>query len=100
MLEVCEELNDPDTALCTRIERDFLRSLLGGCSTPISALAEIEAGELFFEGNVLSPDGSHKASIERILPIDKAINIGREASAELLENGGQEIMEIIQHATK
>ena len=100
MLEVCEELNDPDTALCTRIERDFLRSLLGGCSTPISALAEIEAGELFFEGNVLSPDGSHKASIERILPVDKAINIGREASAELLENGGQEIMEIIQHATK
>jgi len=100
VLEVCQDLNDPDTALCTRIERDFLRSLLGGCSTPISALAEIEAGELFFEGNILSPDGNHKASIERILPVDKAINIGRDASAELLENGGREIIDIIQHAAK
>src|SRR5580698_11050313 len=27
---VCQPLNDPDTALCTRIERDFLRGLLGG----------------------------------------------------------------------
>ncbi|HEV2355585.1 MAG TPA: hydroxymethylbilane synthase, partial [Puia sp.] len=36
----CEALNDPESALCTKIERDFLRTLLGGCSTPISALAE------------------------------------------------------------
>jgi hydroxymethylbilane synthase len=100
VLEICQSLNDPDTALCTRIERDFLRSLLGGCSTPISALAEVEAGELFFEGNMLSPDGRQKASIERILPIDKAVNIGRDASSELLENGGREIIDIIQHAAK
>ena len=38
--DTCNALNDRDTALCTKIERDFLRALLGGCSTPISALAE------------------------------------------------------------
>jgi hydroxymethylbilane synthase len=58
--EACQPLNDADAALCTQIERDFLRALLGGCSTPISALAEIEDGELYFIGNVLSPDGRSK----------------------------------------
>ena len=38
--EACSHFNDERTALCTKIERDFLRALLGGCSTPISALAD------------------------------------------------------------
>ena len=38
-LHACIHFNDIRTALCTRIERDFLRTLLGGCSTPISGLA-------------------------------------------------------------
>ena len=42
----CQTFNDEDTALCTKIERDFLRTLLGGCSTPISALATIRNGEI------------------------------------------------------
>src|SRR5258706_1158402 len=38
--DVCNKFNDEETALCTKIERDFLRQLLVGCSTPISAYAE------------------------------------------------------------
>src|SRR5438046_7297508 len=40
--EACQSFNDIETALCAKIERDFLKTLLGGCSTPISALAVIE----------------------------------------------------------
>jgi hydroxymethylbilane synthase len=98
--EKCLLLNDEATALCTKIERDFLRTLLGGCSTPISALAEIEEDELFFRGNILSLDGKQKQEIEKILPIDLATNIGKEAAMELLQNGGQEIADIIRNATK
>jgi len=96
----CQVLNDADTALCTRIERDFLRTLLGGCSTPISALAEIEADELYFRGNILSPDGKHIASIEKILPKGICDRLGSEAAAELLENGGREIIALILHEGK
>src|SRR5690606_34545087 len=45
-LASCANFHDPDTALCTGIERDFLRALLGGCSTPISALARTENGQV------------------------------------------------------
>src|SRR5690606_9620862 len=59
-LEAWKKLNDRDTALCTAIERGFLRGLLGGFSTPVGALARIREGRVFFKGNIFSPDGIHK----------------------------------------
>jgi hydroxymethylbilane synthase len=97
-LRVCEALNDPDTALCTKVERDFLRTLLGGCSTPISALAEIEDGDLYFSGQLLSLDGHRKVEIEKILPMEKADGIGRIAAHEVLNRGGQSIADEIRAA--
>lgn len=99
-LEACEPLNDSNTAFCTKIEREFLRALLGGCSTPISALAEIEDGDVYFRGQILSLDGRQKVEVERILPIEKADYIGTEAAEELLANGGREIADSISHASK
>jgi hydroxymethylbilane synthase len=92
----CQSFNDPETALCTKIERDFLRTLLGGCSTPISALAEIEDGDVYFSGQLLSLDGRQKVEIEKILPVEKAGSIGKTAAGELLENGGKEIADSIR----
>jgi hydroxymethylbilane synthase len=71
-----QSFNDPDSVLCTRIERDFLRTLLGGCSTPISALAEVKDGSVHFRGNILSPDGKHKVEIERTVAIKDAPGLG------------------------
>ncbi|HEY4287728.1 MAG TPA: hydroxymethylbilane synthase [Puia sp.] len=94
----CQPLNDEETALCTRIERDFLRTLLGGCSTPISALAEVEDGDVYFIGELLSIDGRQKVAVEKILPVEKADGLGRAAAKELLENGGKAIVEGINAA--
>ena len=96
--EACQPFNDEHTALCTAIERDFLRALLGGCSTPISALASIINGEVHFEGNILSLDGKEKANIEKTIAINNSNNLGVIAAKELLENGGQSIADNIQNA--
>jgi hydroxymethylbilane synthase len=69
---------------------------LGGCSTPISALAQVEDGEVYFSGQILSPDGKQKAEIEKILPADRAHQLGRLAAGELLERGGQAIADSIR----
>ena len=95
-LSACQPLNDADTALCTKIERDFLRTLLGGCSTPISALAEVEDGDVYFAGELLSLDGRQKVALEKILPVEMAETMGRTAAEELLDNGGKAIVEAIK----
>jgi hydroxymethylbilane synthase len=98
--EACRNFNDETTALCTKIERDFLRTLLGGCSTPISALAVIKNNMLHFKGNILSLDGSKKVEVEKTVAIHEADNCGNAAALELLANGGKEITEEIRHASK
>jgi hydroxymethylbilane synthase len=96
----CAHFNHADTALCTKIERDFLRKLLGGCSTPISALAEVRNNQLHFRGNILSLDGKEKTEVEINLPVAEAKGLGIKAAKQLLKNGGQTIADSIQNAEK
>ncbi|MEP6711215.1 MAG: hydroxymethylbilane synthase [Ferruginibacter sp.] len=97
-LNAGSKLNDTDTGICTKIERDFLRELLGGCSTPISALAQIHNEEIFFQGNILSLDGSQRIAVERTVDVADAKNAGSLLAQELLNNGGKDIAESIRNA--
>lgn len=94
----CQLFHDFDTALCTHIERDFLRGLMGGCTTPISALATIQNRTIHFSGNLLNLDGSKKVSIEKVIAPEKSITAGADLARELIENGGKEILEEIKNA--
>ena len=99
-LHACLHFNDDQTALCTKIERDFLRALSGGCSTPISALASVTNNEVCFKGNILSVDGTEKVDVEKTVVVDGAGNLGKAAAEELLNKGGKKIAEQIRHAAK
>jgi hydroxymethylbilane synthase len=99
-LEACQNFNDESTALCTLIERDFLRALLGGCSTPVSALAVIKGDIIHFKGNILSLDGRKKTAIEKTIAKHESAGFGKIAAEELLTNGGKEIAEEIRHAVR
>lgn len=96
--EATHQLNDTATAICTKIEKDFLRVLMGGCTTPISALAVIQGNTVHFRGNVLSLDGKQKAEIEKIVPVSETVALGEQAADEVLQKGGAAIIESIRNA--
>ncbi|MDO9373528.1 MAG: hydroxymethylbilane synthase [Ferruginibacter sp.] len=98
--EACQYFNHMETALCTKVERDFLRALLGGCSTPISALAVVKADEIYFRGNIISVDGKEKVTIEKTCSLVEATEFGRTAAEEILQNGGDKIAEAIRNGAK
>lgn len=85
-LESCQSFNDEATALCVKIERDFLSALMGGCSTPISALAAIKNDEIFFSGNIVSPDGGDLTEVHLQKEIGKSEGLGEEAARQLFAN--------------
>ena len=97
-LNACKVFNDFETAICTKIERDFLRTLLGGCSTPISALAQIIEGQIYFKGNILSVDGKEKVDIEKNITLNNSEDAGCFVAKELLQMGADKIVNAIQHA--
>jgi hydroxymethylbilane synthase len=101
VLDATATINNPSTSICTKIEREFLRTLLGGCSTPISAFAEIKNEHVFFKGNILSLDGKEKAEVEMIEPIEfSKQDLGIKAAQKLLDNGGLVIAEKIRNTAK
>lgn len=95
--QLCKQFNHHNTALCTEIERDFLKALMGGCSTPISAYATIENNTVFFEGSILSVDGTEKVSIAKQISSSEAQGFGKHMAEELLKNGGAAIAEKNRH---
>jgi hydroxymethylbilane synthase len=98
VMDSCSFLNHTETAICTAIEREFLRALLGGCSTPISALARIENGLIYFEGNITLPDGSKTVSINRTATVETAENKGLTWAHDILNEGGKSIIEKLSDA--
>ncbi len=98
--DACFNLNDASTALCTKIERDFLKVLMGGCSTPIGALAEIEDDTIHFRGNICAVDGSEKIELERTIAFNDAKDLGADAAKEIIQKGGKRIIEAIRYAAK
>jgi hydroxymethylbilane synthase len=96
----CQSFDHEETALCTKIERDFLSALMGGCSTPISALAEVKNDEVVFKGNIVSPDSYHKTEFNAVFRLEDSSNLGFIAAERILSNGGQELIDKIRNATK
>lgn len=97
LFQQCHQLNHYNTAVCATAERQFLRVLMGGCATPISALAEIVGDEIVFKGNILSLDGKQKIEVNKKTSLINAKQIGTEAAKEITEKGGAEIIKAIRN---
>ena len=90
--QALNELNDIDTEVCTHIERQFLKTLEGGCTAPIGALAVFVEDDILFKGVLFSIDGKQKIEIEKTIPMQEWKKLGFYCAKEILENGGIELM--------
>lgn len=98
--EVVSELNDLETDICTYIERQFLKTLEGGCTAPIGAIAKFTEDTIEFKGALFSLDGKQKFEVEKVVPIEQWKKLGFELAKEILNNGGAELMKNIKEGLK
>jgi hydroxymethylbilane synthase len=68
------KLNHSDTSLCTSVERDFLKTLEGGCSSPVGAYAFVDKDTLCFKGGLYSLNGQEAIEVEREIPLSGCSN--------------------------
>jgi hydroxymethylbilane synthase len=101
-LDALSQLNHIETEICTYIERQFLKTLEGGCTAPIAALAKYDEKEdtIHFIGELLSINGKQKIEIEKVVDISEWKKLGFHAAQEILNNGGAELMEEIKQQIK
>ena len=98
--QAVSELNDLETDICTYIERQFLRTLEGGCTAPIGAIAKFTEDTIEFKGALFSIDGTQKMEVEKVVPIEQWKKIGFELAKEILSNGGEQLMINIKETLK
>ncbi len=102
--EFCKEatakLNDSDSEICTRIEREFLRVLEGGCTAPIGAIATKTGETIKFKGVLFSLDGRTKLEVEKSIEAYNIFEFGTACALEILANGGKELMQKIKAEIK
>jgi hydroxymethylbilane synthase len=88
-------LDHPETRLCVRAERAFLKSLHGGCQVPIGGLAKIHGNRMTLHGMVADLDGK-PMFLEEIQgdPMD-AQQLGKELAVRIMRQGAREILETL-----
>lgn len=94
--EAVAKLNHQETAICTYIEREFLRTLEGGCTAPIGALAKFENDKIWFTGVLFSLNGKQHFTIEKFCNFGSYKNFGKKCAKELLNNGANQLMKTIK----
>jgi len=97
--EICAALNHTETEICTRLEREFLRELEGGCTAPIGALAYIDKESIIhLKGVLLTIDGSKKLEASLKAPLGKHEKLGIDCAKSILSRGGKRLMNELQNA--
>ena len=100
--EAVAELNHIETEICTHIERQFLKTLEGGCTAPIGALATYNENDdvIEFRGVLFSIDGKEKIEIDKSVLVEQWKKLGYESAQEILQNGGALLMKKIKETLK
>lgn len=98
--QALREINHPETEMCTTIERQFLRTMEGGCTAPIGAFAEVLGNQVRFLARLCSLNGQDMIEIEKTRPVGETADFGSSVAQEMLAQGGQEMMNQIRYQTR
>ena len=101
-LDAVSQLNHIETEICTYIERQFLRTLEGGCTAPIGAIATYNEKEdvIDFTGVLLSIDGKQKLEVTKTVAVSEWKKLGFHLAQEILSKGGIQLMSEIKENLK
>jgi len=98
--KILQKINHEETQICVEIERNFLRTLEGGCTAPIGAIAKFEDNKIYFKGKLNSLDGAKTLNLVKEFEYNHSENFGEKFAKIILEKGGKEMMEEIKKEIK
>ena len=92
MLAASAPLHHHHTAVCTTVERDFLRIMMGGCSTPYAALAQVTDGIVHLKVNITSTDGKDQIEVTVQDHISNHSSLAAKAVTELKKQDVRQLL--------
>jgi hydroxymethylbilane synthase len=93
--KVCAVLNDEETFLCTKVERDFISKVGASCSAPVACNATITNNIITLTSMIGYPDGTNIIQESLSKNINACEDMGIELANTMIENG---ILDILSQA--
>jgi len=90
-------LNDEDAIIETRVERDFITVLQGGCQVPIGVNAEIHGDSLQVKAILGLPDGSEMLTEEIKTTRSEYKTVGKALAQRVIDKGAKALLERAEH---
>ncbi len=90
--EIAMSLNDPQSFLATRLERDFVSRIGAGCSAPVAVNAVIEDHSVNIKAMLGYPDGTHILEKELQAEIGQSETLGNDLAEVMISDGALEIL--------
>lgn len=89
-------VNHEETEDCIRTERSFLKTIQNGHQVPAFGYAHFEGNLITLKAGLISPNGKHVIKAKRSSTIAGCKEMGKKVAQEVLQNGGAEILWILE----
>lgn len=90
--EIAMALNDENSFLCAKLERDFVSKIGAGCSAPVAVNALIKEDSITVKAMLGYPDGTHIIHKERTSLLKECDLLGEQLAEEMIADGALEIL--------
>lgn len=90
--DIAMTLNDEDSFLCTKLERDFISKIGAGCSAPVAVNAIIKEDTVTIKSMLGYPDGTHILQEELSAPLLECDGLGNCLAEQMIAKGALEIL--------
>jgi hydroxymethylbilane synthase len=91
--EIAMSLNDTDTFICTKVERDFIAKIGAGCSAPVACNATLDGDVINLEAMIGYPDGTNIIWKTSTALISHCDDLGSQLATDFILDGAKEILE-------
>lgn len=92
ILALLECLNDEKAYIETKIERDFIKTLEGGCQVPIGINAELSDDEIIIRAILGLPDGSEILKEKLSIKKSEFGNYGEKLAKFFIQKGAKDLL--------
>jgi len=98
LAELVSKLDDKNSRIAVEAERAILSSMHGGCSIPLGVYSQISGENITIDAVISDVEGDKYIKRSKTANINEAKSCAEELAQELLNAGGQEILEQIRNS--
>jgi hydroxymethylbilane synthase len=88
-------VNHEETEDCIRTERSFSKTLNRGYNIPVFGYAQYEGNLITLKAGIISLDGKQLVKTKRSSTVAESKELGKKVALEVLQNGGDKILQEI-----